>query len=58
VYHKPLVNWIWLGALLMAIGGGIAITDKRYALHAEKERESPKSAKPVKVPAAAASGAE
>jgi cytochrome c-type biogenesis protein CcmF len=58
VYHKPLVNWIWLGALLMAIGGGIAVTDKRYALQAEKERESRKIPKAAKVPAAAATGAE
>jgi cytochrome c-type biogenesis protein CcmF len=39
VYHKPLVNWIWGGALLMAIGGGFAVTDRRYALAARKERE-------------------
>jgi cytochrome c-type biogenesis protein CcmF len=32
VYHKPLVNWIWGGALLMALGGGFAVTDRRYAL--------------------------
>src|SRR5882762_7818452 len=36
VYHKPLVNWIWGGALLMAIGGAFAITDRRYALAARK----------------------
>jgi cytochrome c-type biogenesis protein CcmF len=58
VYHKPLVNWIWLGALLMAIGGGIAVTDKRYALQAEKERESRKTTKRAKVAAAATTGAE
>jgi cytochrome c-type biogenesis protein CcmF len=58
VYHKPLVNWIWLGALLMALGGGIAVTDKRYALQAEKERESRKTTKPAKVAAAATTGAE
>jgi cytochrome c-type biogenesis protein CcmF len=58
VYHKPLVNWIWLGALLMALGGGIAVTDKRYALQAEKERESKKTTKTAKVAAAAATGAE
>ncbi|MFS8085106.1 MAG: heme lyase CcmF/NrfE family subunit, partial [Acidobacteriota bacterium] len=39
VYHKPLVNWIWGGALLMAIGGGFAVTDRRYALAARKARE-------------------
>jgi cytochrome c-type biogenesis protein CcmF len=58
VYHKPLVNWIWLGALLMALGGGIAVTDKRYALQAEKEREARKTTKPAKVAAAATTGAE
>jgi cytochrome c-type biogenesis protein CcmF len=27
---KPFVRWIWLGGLMMAFGGGIAITDARY----------------------------
>ena len=30
VYVKPLVRWIWLGALMIAFGGGIAALDKRY----------------------------
>ncbi len=30
VYYKPFVRWIWLGALIMALGGFIAITDTRY----------------------------
>lgn len=41
VYHKPLVNWIWGGALLMAIGGGFAVTDRRYALASRKAKEAP-----------------
>src|SRR5438309_2293588 len=53
VYHKPLVNWIWLGALMMAIGGAFAITDKRYVLQAQKERETAKSVKVAKVATAA-----
>ena len=28
-YLKPLVNWIWLGALLMAAGSLISLTDRR-----------------------------
>ncbi|WP_250463098.1 heme lyase CcmF/NrfE family subunit [Microbulbifer litoralis] len=28
--YKAFVVWIWLGALLMAVGGGIAVADKRY----------------------------
>jgi cytochrome c-type biogenesis protein CcmF len=30
VYYKPFVRWIWLGALLMAVGGIIAALDGRY----------------------------
>jgi len=30
IYYKPYVRWIWLGALLMACGGVLAITDRRY----------------------------
>jgi cytochrome c-type biogenesis protein CcmF len=30
VQYKPMVRYIWIGALIMAIGGMIAITDRRY----------------------------
>ena len=30
VYVKPFVRWIWFGAILMALGGTIAVADKRY----------------------------
>ena len=39
VYHKPFVDWIWFGCMLMAFGGGLAITDRRYRLSSRKERE-------------------
>jgi cytochrome c-type biogenesis protein CcmF len=32
VYHKPFVDWIWGGCLLMALGGILAIVDRRYRL--------------------------
>ena len=32
LYLKPFVNWIWLGALLMAIGGLVAVSDRRYRI--------------------------
>ncbi len=28
--HKPLVRWIWLGGLLMSLGGVLAVADARY----------------------------
>src|SRR6185436_3548055 len=58
VYHKPLVNWIWGGALLMAIGGAFAITDRRYALQARKEAEAAKPVPPQKVATATAPGVD
>lgn len=30
VQYKPFVRWLWLGALLMAFGGVLAVLDKRY----------------------------
>ena len=30
VYHKPLITWIWGGCLLMALGGLLALSDRRY----------------------------
>jgi len=38
VYYKPFVDWIWGGAILMAMGGGLALSDRRYALAARKQR--------------------
>jgi cytochrome c-type biogenesis protein CcmF len=58
VYHKPLVNWIWGGALLMAIGGAFAVTDRRYALAKKQVHEAKKKSDPVaKVATTAASSA-
>jgi cytochrome c-type biogenesis protein CcmF len=36
VYIKPFVDWIWVGCLLMAFGGILAISDRRYRIHARK----------------------
>jgi cytochrome c-type biogenesis protein CcmF len=36
VYIKPFVDWIWAGCLLMALGGILAISDRRYRIHARK----------------------
>ena len=32
IYVKPFVDWIWAGCLLMALGGLIAVADRRYRL--------------------------
>jgi cytochrome c-type biogenesis protein CcmF len=30
VYVKPFIDWIWGGCLIMALGGLMAVTDRRY----------------------------
>jgi cytochrome c-type biogenesis protein CcmF len=42
VYHKPFVPWIWVGCLLMALGGAMSALDKRYRrrVAAKLERSS------------------
>jgi cytochrome c-type biogenesis protein CcmF len=38
VYYKPFVRWIWLGALLMALGGMVAALDGRYRKLATRDK--------------------
>jgi cytochrome c-type biogenesis protein CcmF len=52
VYYKPFVSWIWGGAFLMALGGIIAVTDRRYRL-ARRDAIAPAT----NAPTAAAQGA-
>jgi cytochrome c-type biogenesis protein CcmF len=33
-YWKPLVSWIWGGALLMAFGGAVSLSDRRWRVGA------------------------
>ncbi|HVY08484.1 MAG TPA: heme lyase CcmF/NrfE family subunit [Burkholderiales bacterium] len=40
VYHKPFVDWIWGGAFIMALGGILAMSDRRYRLERKEKRES------------------
>ncbi len=38
LYYKPFVQWIWLGAALMALGGLLAALDRRYRLKLKREK--------------------
>ena len=44
VYHKPFVDWIWGGAFLMALGGILAVSDRRYRLARAAQREGREAA--------------
>ena len=35
---KPFINWIWLGCLIMAVGGFVSAADRRYRQHAVRRR--------------------
>jgi len=37
IQYKPFVDWIWAGAFLMAAGGVLALTDRRYVISAKKK---------------------
>jgi cytochrome c-type biogenesis protein CcmF len=58
VYYKPFVGWIWGGAVIMALGGGLALSDRRYALAARKQREALAQKAQQQVPVAAMAGEE
>jgi cytochrome c-type biogenesis protein CcmF len=40
LYHKPLVLLIWLGAVVMVIGGGLSLSDRRLRVGAPKPARS------------------
>ena len=40
IYYRPLMRWIWVGALLVALGGLIAACDRRYRVHPKRAREA------------------
>ncbi|HNV87715.1 MAG TPA: heme lyase CcmF/NrfE family subunit [Methylotenera sp.] len=37
IYIKPFVRWIWAGCILMALGGILALMDRRYRIVNKKE---------------------
>ena len=37
LYVKPFIRWIWLGTIFMALGGLLAISDRRYRVAARQK---------------------
>jgi cytochrome c-type biogenesis protein CcmF len=35
LYYKPFINWLWIGALFMVVGGFLAASDRRYRIGAK-----------------------
>ena len=44
IQYKPMIRFIWLGALVMALGGLIATSDKRYRVAARVPSKAPEAA--------------
>jgi cytochrome c-type biogenesis protein CcmF len=40
-YIKPFANWIWGGAIIMALGGLLSLSDRRYRFAAGARRADP-----------------
>jgi len=46
--YKPMINFIWLGALVMALGGMLAASDRRYRVNVVvRERRRARAEKPA-----------
>ena len=43
LYYKPLVPWLWLGSIIMVLGGIVSLTDRRLRVGAPSRR-SPRAA--------------
>jgi cytochrome c-type biogenesis protein CcmF len=44
IYIKPFIDWIWAGCLFMALGGMLAVSDRRYRIHQKaRDKQSPVS---------------
>ncbi len=41
LYHNPLVPWIWIGAVIMVLGGLISLTDRRHRVGAPARKSRP-----------------
>lgn len=48
---KPFVNWIWIGCVIMALGGFLAALDRRYRMPAAERSAAPLDAQVVSAPA-------
>lgn len=46
-YIKPFANWIWAGAIFMALGGLISLTDRRWRIAAPDRRKPVAASKAV-----------
>jgi cytochrome c-type biogenesis protein CcmF len=47
IYHKPMVLMIWLGAVIMVVGGAFSLSDRRLRVGAPRPARSPAAMQPA-----------
>ena len=49
LYHNPLVPWLWIGVLVMVMGGVVSLTDRRHRVGApaRSRHRAPAAAQPA-----------
>ncbi|MEP4192128.1 MAG: cytochrome c-type biogenesis CcmF C-terminal domain-containing protein, partial [Sneathiella sp.] len=40
IYHKPFISWIWIGSIVMFIGGGFSLSDRRFRIGAARKKKA------------------
>ena len=51
IFHEPLVPWIWLGCLVMVLGGLVSLSDRRLRIGAPKRAKARPDAAQEPIPA-------
>ena len=41
IYYEPLVPWLWIGSLMMTLGGFVSLSDRRLRVGAPRRRKAP-----------------
>jgi cytochrome c-type biogenesis protein CcmF len=47
LYYKPLVPWLWIGSLIMVLGGIVSLTDRRLRIGAPSRRQQDAAVSPA-----------
>jgi len=48
VYSKPFITWVWFGFIMMAVGGFLALSDRRYRTAIERDAALPRGSAPAR----------
>jgi cytochrome c-type biogenesis protein CcmF len=47
IFHEPMVPWIWIGTIIMILGGGLSLSDRRLRIGAPTRRRKAAAAAPA-----------